>query len=269
MDFDEIFQDDKTYPDTAEITINGKQITLGAIRDRSRKDQKKLAAELEAVAKDRQGVTELATQAADLHRKLQTQLEAASSSVARVAPSDDWENDPLYTPVVKKFKSIEETIKSLNDTNVQLANAVKNAATIWYEDRAQGQFERGADRLKKSAKHKDMSYEQVRDYAAKNNILDGHKLPDVGKAILELTKEDDLERIRREAFEAGEKAGATRGRMSSMTRPTSAEGIVRQPADASVAKHGLEGLGDDVAKDPDLMQMLSELGAVDPTDLVQ
>jgi len=268
MDFAAILQDDKTFPDSAEIEISGQKVSLGTIRDLTKKQQSAITERVNALERERNEVRELATKAAELQSQLQAQLEGSTTRTATVPTDDDFEQDPFWTPVRKRTKSFESTINELKETQKKLYDAVQKASTIWAEDRWERQFETVKDKLK-GDKYKDYNFEKVRDYAAQNKIVDRYGLPDMRKAVDEITKEDLLETIKKQAYEDGLRAGQQKGRLSTMARPTSAEGPAPSLKDAAVAKHGLDGLGDDVAKDPDLMNMLSELGALSPEDIVQ
>jgi len=193
------------------------------------------------------------------------QLEEASK---RANPSnDDFQKDPFWAPVREALATPVKTVTELQDKLDKLTNAVTNVSKIWAEDRWQTQFDRSKTRLK-GDKFKDWTYEKARDYAAEHKIIDKFGLPSVERAILELTKEDEMAERLRLAKEEGLKEGLTRGRMGVQPRPTSAGGPPK-PEKSMVSEKGLEGLGDDVAEDPELMKMLSELGAVSPEDLVQ
>ena len=261
--FDQIFRDEASFPDSAEITIGDKKVSLGAIRDLTRKQQNELAAKLNE-AKD------LAGKAAGVISEYEQKKAALPTGPVRTTPDDNWEEDPLFKPVAKTTKELRDAMAELKKQNETLTTALGNSAKIWFRDRAESQYDKLAERLKKSAKYKDYDVDKVLEYAATNKILDGNGLPSVAKAIQELTKEDDLDIIRKQAYEEGLKAGAQKTRMASMTRPTSAEGGVKKPEDSAVGKNvSLEHLGDDVAKDPELMEMLAQLGATDPNEFVQ
>jgi hypothetical protein len=141
-------------------------------------------------------------------------------------------------------------------------------ASVWAEDRWQGQFARGKDRLK-GDKYKDWTYEKVRDYAANQRLFDGFGFPSVDKAIDAITQQDEMERKIQDARAQGLKEGELKARLGAMPRPASAAGAVKVAEESSVSKNGLEGLSDDVVNDPELAKMLSDLNAMSPEDLIQ
>jgi F0F1-type ATP synthase membrane subunit b/b' len=264
--FDQIFADEQNFKDDVEITIGDKKVKLGEIRDLTKSQQRMLADKLT----EAKGLAEKASQViTDYEAKALELANKVTSGPARSTDDENWQEDPLFRPVAKALKGYEDRAKKAEENLEKITNALTNTAKIWFRDRSEMQFERGAERLKKNPKFKDYDVDKILDYATQNKIVDGNGLPSVSRAIQELTKVDDLEEARRRAYEEGLKAGQQKGRLATMTRPTSAGGPTPEVKDAAMAKHGLEGLGDDVAKDPELMQMLSDLGALDPNDIVQ
>lgn len=266
MNLQQVLDDEKTFNDGIEITINNEKVTLGDLRGLSRKKQQDLSERMADTERKRAEVLDLATKAAELKSQLEQQL-ADASKRPTTPTEDDFEKDPFWEPVRKRVSAESGSIKELKDNLTKLTNVMTKATSIWAEDRWQNQYDRGKTRLK-GDKFKDWTFEKVRDYAAENKIFDNHGLPSVERAILELTKEDEMQTKIDEAFNKGLKEGQVKGRMNVMPRPTSAAGV-KVPDKSAVAEKGLEALGDDVAEDPELMKMLSDLGAVNPEDLVQ
>lgn len=265
MNLSQILEDDKTFADSIEVTINNEKVSLGDLRGLSRAKQKDLSDRIASTEAKRKEVLELAEQAANLKSSLETQLAEVGK---RNAPTDDIDNDAFWSPVSKRLAGTKQEITELRDTVTKLNNAANQMAKIWADDRWQGQYDRAKTRLK-GEKAKEWTYEKVRDYAGTNKVLDAYGLPSVEKAILQLTQEDEKQTAIDEAFQKGLREGQVKGRMNVMPRPTSASGAPPPNVKSSVAERGLEGLGDDVAEDKDLMEMLSQLGAVTPEDLVQ
>ena len=262
---EDILKDEKTYPDTLELPVGNDKIPLGTIRA----TYKAVATEREQLGRDRQVVVDLATKAADLQAKLDQQLaDAAAGSSRRAAPTDDdFDTDPFFAPVRKRLDPIQKLAEELKTSNEQLAKSVANAATIWARDRWEGQLSRNRDRLKGDKYKQYQDVESLLKYATEHRILDSYGFPSVEMAIGKLTEADTLEAKSNEAYERGLKEGQMKARIASMGRPTSASGPKTE--ESSVGKRGLEGLGDDVANDPEIMEMLSQLGAVTPEDIVQ
>lgn len=268
MDLKQVLNDSKTFADGIEIVINNEKVTLGDLRNFSNSRQQEISEKLTAADKRLNDVGELAAAAAGLKEKYEAQIAEAERNGGRGkgTPTDDeFESDPFWAPVRKKYSAADETLKKLNDTVTNLGKAAERMATIWAQDRWKAQYERFSPRLAKSTKHKDMTFERVRDYAGSNKLLDEFGFPSVEKAILELTREEDFETRLAEARESGRQEGVLKGRMASSSRPTSASGP-KKPEKSMVGEKGLEGLGDDVASDPELVRMLADLGAADTSE---
>ena len=265
MNLKQVLDDEKTFADGIEIVINNEKVTLGDLRGLSRAKQEELSNRMKATEDKFTEVTNLATEAARLKGQLEEQLAAAGKNRTIPPTEDELDSDPFWAPVKKRYGTIDSTVKELKDTVTKLGQAAERMATIWAQDRWKQQFNSLAPRLAKSSKHKDMTFEKVRDYAAEKKLLDDFGFPSVEKAILELTREEDFEARLAQARDEGRKEGETRGRLTASGRPTSATGP-KKPEKSVVAEKGLEGLGDDVAADPELSRMLADLGAADPTD---
>jgi len=272
VQWDELLEATKDLPAETEFELGGKKLTLSAIREATATQQKKLEASLKDAEAKRQQAAGDAEKAAAILNNLQSLEKSQKESLERsqsASPEDDWDTNNWWTPVRKRLEPLSKQNQELAQQVKQLNDALGRAAQIWAEDRWHGQYDRLQERLKKSPKHKEMSYEQVRDYAAQQRLIDSYCFPSVEKAILELTKEDDIERIRREAREEGMKEGMQRARLNATPRPTSASGG-KPPAGKHVdPTRNLEDLGDVVMEDPELREMLSQVQGLNPGDIVQ
>lgn len=271
LNLKQVLDDAKTYPDTLEFTVGNDKVTLAELRTARAQMEDELKRKTKETADEYAKVTDLAAKAATIKMDLEKQLADASKAGSgnKSKQDDDDFSDAFWNPVRKaydsKLQAFEESMKKYDDTIKKLAGAMERATTIWVEDRWRSQFDRLAPRLAKVEKHKNMTFEEVRDFAAKERILDAHGLPSVEKAILQLTRDAEKEIDVQEAFERGKREGEMRARLGASGRPTSASGP-KKPDKSHVAEKGLEGLGDDVAEDKELSEMLANLGAVDPGD---
>jgi hypothetical protein len=254
-----IFDDRNTFTDTMEMTIGDKKFTLGDLRGLSANQQRQLSEKI-AGAESRESIArDTATKAANLLAELQTASENLRAQKTVVPTEDDFDKEEFWGPVRKRFSDrdakIDQAIKGIET----LSNQVKNAASIWFKDRTRSQYEKVSSRLKKVDQYKDWDVDKVLGYATEHRIVDEDGMPSVERAILELTKANDIETIKKEAYAEGMKAAKQKGRLDAQPRPSSATGG-RQPADKSaVAEIGLEGLGDDAMNDPELMEMFAEI----------
>lgn len=266
MDFASILKDETTYPDTAEITLGSEKVTLGQIRDLSRKQQKAISDQMDALTRERTEVKTLAEQTADLMTKLQAREQEPAKTV--VPEANDFDNDEWWKPVRAKLTPLEASIKSLVEGQKALQTSMEKAALIFANDRWRGQFDRVKDRLK-APKYSDWNFEKVRDYAAQNKYLDEYGFPAIDKAVEAITREDELERIKQEAFEKGLREGAVKTRLGSTPRPTSASGAKPKAATGLDAAKNFEDLGDSVQSDRELAEMVAGLQGMSPEDLLQ
>jgi len=262
MTLQDILNDKNTFADNIELTIGTEKVTLGGLRELSATQQRQLSEKMAGADQREKAAQETAMKAANLLAELETAKQTLTAQKTTTTTEDDFDKEEFWGPVRKRLserdKKIDEALAKLD----ALSKSVTQAATVWAEDRWQSQFEKTASRLRKVDKYKDWDYTKVRDYAATNKILDAHGLPSVEKAVAELTKESDLELAKKEAYEKGLKEGKTNARLESMPRPSSASGGKVAKGKSSVEENGLEGLGDDVMEDPELMDMISQLGNI-------
>jgi hypothetical protein len=261
--FAEILKDEATYPDTAEIQLGDAKIPLGQIRDMSRADRKLITDQLEALTRERNEVKDLATKAADMYNRA---VESEKANEKQAQPSD-FDKDIWWEPVRNKLTPLEKKLEELSAALERQNKSVEQAAMIWAQDRWEGQYAKAKDRLK-GDKYKDWTYEKVRDYAATNKHLDKYGFPSIDIAVDKITEEDRMETLRKEAYEEGLKQGQTKARLASMARPTSSAPAKKQEAGLDPSKN-FDDLGEKVMEDPELRQMLAELGAVDPSEILQ
>ena len=266
MAYADIFKDESTFPDSIEVTLpNGQKATLGEIRDLTRTQQKSLAGEMERLTKEREEVKGLATQTADLYTKLQ---ERDAAGPVKQAPPDDFDTDPWWEAPRKRFKAVDDDLKAIKEQNKALQATLERAALIFADQRWEGQFDRVKDRLK-APKYADWTFEKVRDYAANNKIFDKWGFPAMDKAVEAITREDELERIKQEAFEKGVREGSVKARLRATPRPTSASGGKPQASKGLDPTKNFEDLGDSIADDREVAEMVAGLQGMSPEDLLQ
>lgn len=259
MTLQEILADPKTFADGIEMTIGNEKVNLGQLRELSATQQRQLSEKIAGADQREAQARETATKAANLLAELQTASEKLREQKTTPPTEDDFDKEEFWGPVRKRFSDrdakIDQALKAI-DT---LGKSVERAATIWAQERWQGQFKEVAPRLKKVDAYKDWDFKKVLDYATERKIVDDYGFPSVERAVLDLTKANDIEQIKKEAYAEGMKAAKQKNRLDAQPRPSSATGG-RQPADKSaVAEIGLEGLGDDAMNDPELMEMFAEI----------
>lgn len=263
MTLQEILNDKNTFADNIEMTIGNEKVTLGGLRELSANQQRQLSEKISGADRREKEANDTAVKAANLLAELETARTKLVAEKNNPPTDDDYEKEDFWVPVRKRQaeqnKKIDQALAGID----ALTKSVAQAATIWAEDRWQNQYEKNSSRLKKVEAYKDWDYTKVLDYAATNKLLDAHGFPSVEKAIAELTKANDLDTVRKEAYEKGLKEGKTNARLESMPRPSSASGGKPSKGKSAVEEFGLEGLGDDVTNDPEIMEQLAQIANID------
>lgn len=270
MTLAEILSDSKTFTDDMEMQLGEHKVKLADLRGLTAKQQRDLSEKLQAATQREQTAAEMAEKATGIFNNLSALEKKALEMMPkeRADGEDDFDTNNWWTPVRKRISAQEKTLNEAIEKVNTLNRSFEKAATMFATDRWMGQYERVAPKLKKSKDYADWDMAKVRDYATKNSILDEFGFPSVEKAVLQLTRVDDIEEAKRIAREEGFKEGQQRARMAAQTRPTSATGG-RKSNKAAVEEHGLEGLGDDVANDAELMEMLEQTRAAFEPENVQ
>lgn len=269
MTLAEILADSKTFTDDMEMQLGDQKVKLSDLRGLTSKQQKDLSDKIQAASERERQATEMATKATEIYNNLDAlQKKALESSTARpTEDADDFDTNNWWTPVRKRMTAHEKQLKEAVDKVNSLSAAFEKAATMFATDRWNSQYERSAPKLKKSKEYADWDVAKVREYATKNQIVDEFGFPSIEKAIQTLTRADDIEEARKSAREEGLREGLNRGRLERMNRPSSATGGASKGKPA-VEEFGLDGLGDDVMNDPELMEALAKAqAAFDPDSL--
>lgn len=269
MAFD-IFDDKIAFPDELEIPIGDRKVKLGDLRAMTAKQQRELAEKLTAATERERTALEMSEKAAGIFNNLKKMEDDAKALEASrpTGETDDFDTNNWWTPARKRITAQEQKITDALSKVQTLTDSFTKAATMFATDRWNSQFDRVAPKLKKSKEYADWDVARVRDYATKNNVLDEFGFPSVEKAVALLTRVDDIEEAKKAAFEEGKKEAQRLARMAAQARPTSNTGGKTPKGKSAVEDLGLEGLGDDVANDEELMDMLSRTqAAFDPGSL--
>ena len=263
MTLEQILSDKTTFADNIELVIGNEKVTLGGLRELSAKQQKDLSDKIAGADAREREARETAVRAANLLSELEgakQKLTAAKDNPP--PPTDDFDKEEFWAPARKALSARDKKIDDAIAKIDTLSKSIERAATVWATDRWQSQYERNAPKLKKVDAYKDWDYDKVLEYATKNNLVDANGFPSIDRAVADLTKSSDLDAIRKQAYEDGLKKGRTEARLESVPRPSSASGGAPRGkgAKSSVAENGLEGLGDDVMDDPEIMEQIAALG---------
>lgn len=280
IDFASILAD-SSIPDNIEFELGGRKVTLGDVRDLSRRERQQISERLSTLDREREEVKRLANQAAEVITRMDERKSAmeAAAAVAAVSPTpnaalDEFDTDPYFAPVRNRIKPLESqlkdirtaqeaALKELKAQQAQQQSALEKAAQIFASRMFREDYRDVKDRLKGDKYKEYRDPLKLAEYAAKNQLIDENGFPSVYKAVDALTREDEIERIRSEARAEGRKEGVLEGRMANMPRPTSNTGGRGSTPKGLDPDKNFEDLGDSVAEDPELMAMLSQLGVND------
>jgi hypothetical protein len=269
MTLAEILSDGKTFTDDMEMQLGEHKVKLGDLRGLTAKQQRELSEKIQAASQREAEALQNAEKATTIYNNL-AKLEADAVAAKGKQPTgeeDDFETNNWWTPVRKRLSERDKKLDELTTSLKNFQTGFEKAALMFATDRWNSQYERVAPKLKKSKDYADWDLVKVRDYATKNQIMDEFGFPSVEKAVALLTRADDLEEAKKQAREEGLREGLQRARLSTQSRPTSATGG-KKTGKAAVEEFGLDGLGDDMADDPELMEALEQARqAFDPSQL--
>lgn len=284
IDFEQIFKDDKTWPDTMELTVGDQKIPLGKLRDLSKKQQQQLTDQLNVVQQEReriaatnreaQAMTEKAT---SVYNTLQQQLDATKEEQARAQartqtggydPEQMYTSDVWYAPIRKRDQAFEADIKKMNETLNLLANTVGAMGRVYSEDRLTNEWESTAEARKRSKALADWDLPKLRKYAEDNKIQDRLGFASIREAVNRLTEGERKQEEAETAYQRGLREGEMRARLGVQPRPASASAAM--PGGGEPPPKDLdEALSpESISRDEELSKMLSEL-QIQGTDFIK
>src|ERR1035438_3524910 len=259
MTLEQILNDRTTFEDGIELVIKGEKVNLGQLRDLSATQQKSLSDKIAGADQREAQARDTAMKAANLLSELETARQNLSTQKQTPPTDDDFEKEEFWSPVRGRIGKLMSALEEERKEREKMAKSLERAATIWANERWDGQYEKSSSRLKKVDAYKDWDRQKLLDYATERKIVDDYGFPSIERTVAELTKANDIETIKKEAYEKGKADASQRKRLDQQPRPSSASGGM-QPADKSaVAEMGLERLGDDAMNDPELMEMFAEI----------
>ena len=228
MDWAKILGDKAAYPDDVRFTINGQEVTLGAIRTQNAQSQGELERKLterETAVTTRNSNLDLAT--ANLARivenvQRQTGLtvdqivrgeipEGMRATVAQATAQTRTEgghtlkDDPLYAPIFAELEPIRGDIKSTR-------NALGQALTVYSNDRARLDYMDWHMFKKPKGADVNVTLDQALQTAVSKGYTNKEGWPDVPRALDELVgpvvAQKSQEAIRQEGIEEGRRLAA-------------------------------------------------------------
>lgn len=274
IDFGAIINDDKGFPDTLELTIGNEKLSLGAIRDLSKKQRQQVVEQLDVVQREREAVAnqqrqaqEMTEKASGVYQTLQSQLEASKAETERnqairqtngYDPEQMYQTDIWYGPIRKRDQGFEEQLKKIAE-KLELVSRMQSAMSNTYvEDRFGNEYEATADMRKKSKQIADWDLEKLKKYAQENKINDRLGFTSIKEAVNRLTADEKRQISEDEIYQRGLREGEMRARMS-MMRPPSAANAAMTGSEATPSTLDEALAPDSIAKDEELMRMFADL----------
>jgi hypothetical protein len=201
MDWAKILGDKTAYPDDAKISINGQDVTLGAIRtqnaasqgelerklterqtqqDQREQSQQAATDNLAKIVENVQRVTGLSVEqivAGQIPENMRSTVQQATLAT-RTASGQTLADDPLYAPIIAEIAPLRQNLDFTR-------NALGQALNVYKSDRARLDFMEW-DRFDKPAGDVKVTFDQ----AVQNAVTKGYKntegWPDVKRAAAEL-----------------------------------------------------------------------------------
>ena len=250
----------KEYPDATVVKIGDQDIPLGSLRALNSDERETLSTAIRsnqererALEGDRQRVLDLAGKAQAAYDAAE---EARKKGAAPQPGEYDWRKDPYFAGILADLASRDTKTAEYLKNFETFSNTVKNAATIFTEDRWDRQYE-GIDQSKREKKY---TREELLEYASKNNLLDRHKIPDVRLAFSKMTEGERAAELAKSEFEKGREAG----RMEAMAARVPKPGVPGAGAPPPSLKTGPDAdvMGDlygEAIKDPELRVLIEQL----------
>ena len=269
LDFNAVLSDKTKYPDTIEIPIGDEKVSLGDLRTLTQGQQAALADQINSYKTREREVTELASKAAEVISRAEAATKAEEKPVRQPNEWDQlYDTDPSYAPVRTRLSAYEEKLTKAQEKLDAQQAALEKAAMVFAKRMWRDDYKEAGERLKgdKYAQWRDI--DKLANYAAQRGLIDPESgIPSVSRAIEDLTREDELARLREEAKQEGIRQGRLEARMGAMQRPTSAAGP--QPGSGDFAldpAKNFEDLGDKAMLDPATREMLAQLADFNPED---
>lgn len=241
----EVLEDSKAFPNDLSVPVaEGVSLTMGELRAIEVERRKQLD--------EQAGVLD---RAANAIAKLYEDAEKARASAPTPTPtptptpSADLENDPLFAPVFKQMKSIDERVTQTLGKFDKLPSTIESLVKIYEQDRMNNTFQSLPDRPA------DLTVEQLAQYAIDNGIKDKVNRLDLRRAY-DAYRAPELARQREEAkFNEGVETGKKTAAIESAPKPR----FIKPTNDGTKPSYGSvrEAMGA-MRADPKIMADLNE-----------
>lgn len=209
--------EDKSVADDVKLNVNGIEVSVGDLRSEYKAFEKQQA-EFSKQQKELEQAQVTVANAWSEYLKVKDQVPAPQSAKAAAAADFNYETDPLFSPLVKQIKTLEEATKKY-DALLQKQQADFNNVTAYYlNDKWSRDFDSVAE------KPANATLQDTIKYAQDNKILDPLGVPDVKGALARMSEPQRLEAIKKQAAEEAVKKYRDEQAMASLGNPNSGGG---------------------------------------------
>jgi multidrug efflux pump subunit AcrA (membrane-fusion protein) len=267
-DLDKFLEDSKTYGDNTPVRIGDTEVPLGSLRQLNAAERQRLAdavkqneARQQELTKEREQVMNMAGKAQQAYQTAQETIAKAQAAIPAPQPSNNPFDDAWLQPVDKRLSPLEKEVaelkKLMQEGFKQRDTQFNNIATVWSEDRWDGQYRGlGPDFQKREKKP---TKEEIVKYATENRIYDRWGIPDVRAAWEKMNEADRLEELRKSEYERGRLAGRQE-HLAARVPPPGVPGAGAPPGPVGRPNPGeLGDLYSEAIKDPELRAMIEAL----------
>jgi len=249
---------DTARTDDVEVVIGDQKVRLGDLRSYAKaKADAEAAARRELEVKGRE-YADAKAKAEKLAKDSLALFEESTKNIAernRTAEARtgdiDWDTDPVYSPVHKRFLTEAEKMTKLEAE----IKALKEALGAGFKFVTEDYNERRWNALPKDIRPKDKTWRDFLADAEKQNIRDSHGLFDPVEAFNRATAAERRTAELKAAEERGAKAAEERLRQAQLTRPGGTPQVPR-PGDKPKFKDLNEAMAA-AAQDPEILRIAS------------
>ncbi len=205
--------DNAQFGDDVQFDFNGNKIPLKELRAL----RANFTSEQQQIAQTRAKAEKDALEAANVLAQLIEQ-QGKTPKPAAAEGGEEWEKDPLYAPILKKFSPVFDALKQSAAQQAKIAKDLERAQAVYAIDRMRGEFNRRAD---KDGKVKGKTFKELAEEAVKANSIDEFGAPTLEPIIDRLTEPDRREEYAATRIKEERKKWEDEQRAAGSTKPGS------------------------------------------------
>ena len=255
-----LLQNATEYSNDAEVIIAGQKVTLGDLRALDSDERKTLNDSIAKANKLRDDAIAASARAQTVYEQANEVLEKNKNAAppAAAAGTDPWATDPWLKPVDERMKKQEAANEELKNLLKQVSTIVGNGMTTFSEARWDDQYN-SID----FGKHPRKTRDELLEYAKTNRLVDRTNLPSIRLAWEHMTAPERQKAHEEDLIERGRQRGIQESLASRLPQPNVPGPGMSAPAPKIPANGDVLGdLYGDAVKDPELRQLLEQMGTV-------